>query len=87
MMPTWTSRIKGHDSSEPPPRKDKLSAAERRALQFAEARKEVGRMRELAGELREELEEKKYHALSIKALERLEEIEKLSKDVRGRLRR
>jgi hypothetical protein len=68
-------------------RQPKPSAAERRAQEHAEARKEVERMRALVRELREELDEKKYHALSIKALERIEEIEKLSKDARGRLRR
>lgn len=44
-------------------------------------------MKELAREIREELEENKQHVLSLKALERIREIERLSKDVRARLRR
>jgi hypothetical protein len=85
-MPRWTSRINDQDSSEPSAKKAK-PAEERRAAEHAEARKGVERLRALARELREELEEKKYHALSLKALDRLEGIEKLSREVRGRLRR
>ena len=44
-------------------------------------------MRELAREIRTELEGNQQHILSIKNLERLEQIEKLSREVRGRLRR
>jgi len=87
MMPRWTSRINDQDSSEPSAKKAKPTAEERRAAEHAEARKGVERLRALARELREELEEKKYHALSLKALDRLEGIEKLSREVRGRLRR
>jgi hypothetical protein len=60
---------------------------ERRELEHKEALKEVARMKELARGVREELEENKQHVLSLKTLERLEEIERLSKDVRARLRR
>jgi hypothetical protein len=86
-MPTWTSRIKGHDSSDPPPRKAKLTAAERRKQDHEAALEQIARMREIVRELGEELEENKQHVLSIKALERLEEIDKLSQDTRARLRR
>lgn len=44
-------------------------------------------MRELTGEVKEELEQTKQHVLSLKALERLEEIMKLSRETRRRLRR
>ncbi|MCL4841198.1 MAG: hypothetical protein KJZ79_05135 [Bryobacteraceae bacterium] len=87
MMPRWTSRINDQDSSASGAKKAKPTAEERRAAEHAEARKGVERLRALARELREELEETKYHALSLKALDRLEEIEKLSREVRGRLRR
>lgn len=48
---------------------------------------EVARMKELARGIRQDLEENKQHILSIKSLERLEEIEKLVREVRARLRR
>lgn len=44
-------------------------------------------MKELAGEIRKEFDQSKQHVLSMKTLERLEEIEKLSKETRGRLAR
>jgi len=86
-MPTWTSRIKGHDSNEPPPQRGKAAELERRAKEHAEILKSIARMRELTGELKEELEQTKQHVLSLKALERLEEIMKLSSETRRRLRR
>ena len=53
----------------------------------AENIKDVRRMQTLVTEVREVLEEDQHNVLSLQNLKRLDEIEKLSKDVRGRLAR
>lgn len=49
--------------------------------------KDLERMRNILDSVREELEKTKGHVLPIKALKDLEELEKLSRRVRGRMRR
>jgi hypothetical protein len=49
--------------------------------------KELERMRKILDSVQEELEKSKGHVLSIKALKDLEELERLSRRVRDRMRR
>jgi hypothetical protein len=49
--------------------------------------RDVSEIRELAESLEEELKENDYHVLPIPALKKAEEIEKLAKRIKGRLRR
>lgn len=100
-MPRWTSCIKGHDSNRaalaflicalaapaaqaPAPLKPPAAAKQ---ADREHALKDIERMKDLAGEIRKEFDQSKQHVLSIKTLERLEEIAKLSRETRGRLSR
>lgn len=49
--------------------------------------KDLERMRKILDSVREELEKSKGHVLSIKALKDLEQLERLSRRVRDRMRR
>lgn len=101
-MPRWTSCIKGHDSNRAAiallicalavpgaqaPAPPKPTVPEAKLSSREHALKDIARMKELAGEIRKEFDQSKQHVLSMKTLERLEEIEKLSKETRGRLAR
>jgi hypothetical protein len=62
--------------------KDAILAAE-----FEEALKEAGELLETAEELKIELEKNQRHVLSVESIRKTEEIEKLAKRIRSRLRR
>jgi hypothetical protein len=49
--------------------------------------RDVSELRDLAEGLEEDLKKSDYHVLSISALKKAEEIEKLAKRIKGRLRR
>jgi hypothetical protein len=49
--------------------------------------RDLDRLIETAKELKTELEDKDYHVLSISALKKAEDMEKLSRSIKGRLRR
>ena len=49
--------------------------------------RDIGELRKLAGELQSELEENDYHVLSISALKKAEQIEKLARRIRTRMKR
>jgi hypothetical protein len=50
-------------------------------------REDAARMAELAAEIRDELERSDSHVLSVKTLKKIEDVEKLARAIRGRLRR
>ena len=62
--------------------KDAILAAE-----FEKALKEAGELLETAEELKIELEKNQRHVLSVESIRKTEEIEKLAKRIRSRLRR
>jgi len=51
------------------------------------SRQDIVELRKLAGELQTELEENDYQVLSISALKKAEQIEKLARRIRGRMKR
>lgn len=53
----------------------------------AKSIEDAGRLIELSEELKRELEKNDKHVLSVAALKKSEEIEKIAKRIRGRLRR
>lgn len=54
---------------------------------FEQNMKDIKQMQKLVEEVRDEMEKNDRHVLSMGNLKKLEEIEKLSKQVRGRMRR
>ena len=57
------------------------------AAEFEKALKEAGELLEAAEELKIELEKNQRHVLSVESIRKTEEIEKLAKRIRSRLRR
>jgi hypothetical protein len=55
--------------------------------EFEKALKEAGDLFDLAEELKIELEKNQHHVLSVASIRKTEEIEKLAKKIRSRLRR
>jgi hypothetical protein len=49
--------------------------------------RDVARIQKLAGELKTDLEKSDFHILSVSSLKKTEEIEKLARQVRNRMRR
>ncbi|HEX8984855.1 MAG TPA: hypothetical protein VF767_05475 [Bryobacteraceae bacterium] len=78
---------------EPPPQDDvKLPSgkSQREEILKSEHQKslrDIVELRKLAGELQAELEENDYHVLSISALKKTEQIEKLAHKIRDRMKR
>ena len=56
------------------------------AAEFEKALKEAGELLEAAEELKIELEKNQRHVLSVESIRKTEEIEKLAKRIRSRLR-
>jgi hypothetical protein len=120
MMPTFISRITGHDSNrrrrllawlglapallsaQPPPREMAAGEDDPSGRRMPDGRlmseavlkedhkrniEDLHRMKEIIGEVEQSLEKNAQHVLSIENLKRLEEVEKIGRRIRGRMRR
>ncbi len=54
---------------------------------YGSAKQELDQLLKLAGDLKAELDKNDYHVLSIPSLKKLDEIEKLTRKIKGKLRR
>ncbi|NWF85477.1 MAG: hypothetical protein HXY18_16810 [Bryobacteraceae bacterium] len=115
-MPSWISRITGHDSNavfaavllaalspvavaqrpfptrpgEEEPKKMPDGRLQSEVILKEDHKKnleDLGRIRTLVGSIEEDLKKNDRHVLSLKALKDLEEIEKLSRRIRQRMKR
>jgi hypothetical protein len=120
MMPTFISRITGHDSNrrrrllawlglapallraQQPPREMVTGESDTSGRRMPDGRsmseaivkedhkrniEDLGKMKEIIVDVEQSLEKNAQHVLSIDNLKRLEEVEKVSRRIRGRMRR